>query len=170
MKKYLSILFIIGLLVFTGCESTKSSSLTKDISSKIEIEDEGAKLECVTDYDYEDLGYVIGSKYVVWADKDNKVTKVSSIEIIESNDSTKLDEFEEYLKTNHTTAQSYGGYTYNLNRENNRVTSEVTIDYSEFDTTKFAEDNKDVGKDETTLTLDSIEAKYVSLGAECKRK
>ena len=170
MKKYISLLLIVGLVLLTGCETTSNKALTKDISSTIEIEDEGAKLICTTDYDYEDLGYVIGSKYVVWVDKDQKVTKITSREVIESNDSSKLDEFEEYLKTNHTTAQSYGGYTYNLDRKNNRVTSDVTIDYNEFDTTKFAEDNKDVGKDDTTLTLDSIEAKYVSLGAECKRK
>jgi hypothetical protein len=169
MKKSI-FLFVISILVLTGCESTSNKELTKDISSTINIDEAESKLVCTTDYDYEDLGYVIGSKYVVWADKDSKVTKVVSEEIIESNDTSKLDEFEEYLKSNHNTAQSYGGYTYNVKRENNRVTSDVTIDYSEFDSKKFVEDNKDVGKDDAELTLDSIEAKYVTLGAECKRK
>ena len=164
------VFIIIGILILTGCETTSNKKLTKNISETININEDGSKLICSTDYDYEDLGYVIGSKYVVWADDENKVTKVVSREIIESNDSSKLDEFEEYLNENHSTAQSYGGYTYNLKRENNRVTSEVTIDYAEFDMKKFAEENKDAGKEDETLTIDSIEAKYVSLGAECKRK
>jgi hypothetical protein len=168
MKKLYLSFIAIGLLLLTGCEESKKEKLETEISKNINIDTEGAKLVCTTDYDYSELNYTLGSKYVVFADDKDKVTKVISGEVIYSTDKTRLDDFENYLNQNHDAAAKYNGYTYNVEREKNKVTSSVTIDYSEFDMKKFLDDNESTDKEE--LTLDSIEKKYVSLGAKCERK
>lgn len=169
MKRCFYLLLIITCIFITGCEDTKKVELETNISESIDIESTGAALVCTTDYDYTELEYVIGSKYVVFAE-DDKVTKIVSREIIVANDSTKLDDFESYLNENHDAAIQYGGYTSDVKREDNKVISDVTIDYSEFDVKKFAEDNEAVDSDMTKLSVDDIEKQYVSLGAKCTRK
>lgn len=168
MKKlYLSILAV-SLLVITGCEEKKEKKLDKNISENIKIDgEEEADLVCTSDYDYSDLDYVIGSKYIVFGDS-KKVTKVSSVEIITSNDKKRLDSFEDYYNQNHDIAAKYNGYTSDVSREKDRVISKVNIDYNEFDLKKFYEENETNNKE--TLTIDSIKKKYESLGATCKKK
>lgn len=163
------LLIVINISILTGCDETPEQKLETNISDNINIDDNGAALVCTTDYDYTELKYVLGSKYVVFADDKGKVTKVVSREIISSTDETKLDEFESYLNENHTAALQYNGYTYDVKREDNQVISDVTIDYEEFDIKKFAEENENANID-GELTVDSIETKYVSLGAKCERK
>lgn len=169
MKRKLILVLLMSIFLVTGCEE-KKIELTKNLSSTIDIDDKDAKLVCTTDYDYTELDYVIGSKYVVFADNDGNVTKVVSREIIESNDQEKLDQFEEYLNENHTAASEYNGYEPKVVRTANRVTSDVTIDYEQFDMEKFVEDNVEVGKDIKVMTIDKIEKQYVSLGATCEKK
>lgn len=167
-KKYLIVFMIIICFIITGCKEEKKVKLDTNLSNTINIDDDGAKLICTMDIDYTEYDYTLGSKYVVFADKNKKVTKVVSSEIINSSDEEKLDEFESYLNSNHDLAMQYNGYTYAVKREKDKVISEVTIDYSEFDLKKFIEENKSVTDEE--LTLDSIEKQYVSLGATCTRK
>ena len=168
MKKYILSIFIVGLFILTGCEEKKKEELEKNTSSEIKIDGEtDADLVCTLDYDYSDLNYVISSKYIVFGDK-KKVNKVSSVEIITSTEKSKLDSFEDYYNQNHDVASKYDGYTSDVTREKNKVISKVTIDYDEFDLDKFYEENETENKEK--LTIDSIEKKYVSLGAECKRK
>ena len=168
-NKIISIIMIFSCILLTGCNEKREKELNKNISESIDIDESGAKLVCTTDYDYTELNYTLGSKYVVFADEKGKVTKIVSEEIIESNDESKLEEFESYLNKNHDVAVQYKGYTYDVKKEDNKVISDVTIDYSEFDMEKFIKEN---GDEETIkeLTLDSIEKKYVSLGATCDQK
>lgn len=169
MKKKITIIFMIMIcFIISGCEAEQKVTLDTNISDGINIDDDGAKLICTIDMDYTEYNYTLGSKYVVFANKDNKVTKVKSSEIINSSDEEKLDEFESYLNSNHDLAMQYNGYTYDVKREKDKVISEVTIDYNEFDLKKFVEENKSVTDEE--LTIDSIEKQYVSLGATCTRK
>lgn len=171
MKKFnLFLLLVIAPLIFTGCTEEEKKELETDISKEIKIDDTGASLVCTTDHDYTELNYVIGSKYVVFAEDDNKVTKIVSKEIINSTDQTILDDFENYLNENHNVAIQYGGYTYDVKREEEQVISNVTIDYSEFDIVKFAKENDSVEDDIKEMTVDELEKQYISLGAECKRK
>lgn len=168
-KKTLTILLTIICILLTGCEDSSEKELDKNISESINIDDSSASLVCTIDIDYSEYNYTLGSKYVVFADNDNKVTKVVSSEIINSTDVEKLDEFESYLNANHDVAMQYNGYTYDVTREDDKVTSMVTIDYSEFNLSKFLEENESSTQlDE--LTVDSIEKQYVSLGASCNRK
>ena len=74
MKKLLLSITLASCLFLTGC-GEKKVELEKNISDSIKIDEKDAALVCVSDYDYTELEYVIGSKYVVWADKDKKVTK-----------------------------------------------------------------------------------------------
>lgn len=168
MKKILSIVMLTTCILLTGCGEQTKKELDTNLSKSIKINEDGAKLVCTTDYDYTNLNYVLGSKYVVFADSNNKVTKVISKEIIQSYDEDKLKEFEDYLTQNHSAAVQYNGYDYNIEKEKNKVISTVEIDYTEFDIKKFYEDNEE--KADTNLTIDSMEKQYVSLGAECKRK
>ena len=168
MKKILSIVMLTTCILLTGCGEQAKKELDTNLSKSIKINEEGAKLVCTTDYDYTNLNYVLGSKYVVFADSNNKVTKVISKEIIQSYDEDKLKEFEDYLTQNHSAAVQYNGYDYNIEKKKNKVISTVEIDYTEFDIKKFYEDNEK--KADTNLTIDSMEKQYVSLGAECKRK
>ncbi len=169
MKKLTKIAIVFSLFLLVGC-GEKKVELEKNISSTIDIDDKEAKMVCYADYDYSELDYVMGAKYAVFADGENKVTKVISREIIESNDGAKLDEFETYMSENHDAAKKYGGYDSNIARSSNRVTSDVTIDYTYFDMEQFTEDNKGNDKVKIELTLDSLESQYVSLGATCERK
>lgn len=165
-KNIIILLFVICLL--TGCEDGKKKQLDKNLSSSIAIEnEENAALICTMDYDYSDLNYVLGSKYVVFG-KDNKIDKIVSKEIISSYEKDKLDQFEDYYNQNHNTAANYNGYEYDLKRTDNSITSTVSIDYNEFDLKKFLSDNEsnDSIKD---YTIEGVEKKYVSLGAECKK-
>ena len=168
-KKILSILIILLCIFTVGCEEKKEKELEKNLSDSIDIDDNGASLVCTTDMDYTEYDYTLGSKYVVFADNDGKVTKIVSSEIINSNDKSKLDEFEEYLNKNHEVASKYNGYKYDIKKESKKVISSVSIDYSEFDLKTFIKDNNITNMDEV-LTLDSVEKQYVSLGAECNRK
>ena len=168
MKKLCISILAISLFIITGCEEKKEKELEKNISETIKIDGEDeADLVCNSDYDYSDLDYVIGSKYIVFGDK-KSVSKVSSVEIISSNDKKRLDSFEDYYNQNHDIAAKYNGYTSEVNRENKRIVSKVTIDYNEFDLKKFYEENETENKDD--LTIDSIKKKYESLGATCKKK
>ncbi len=165
-NKLLLSLFIICLL--TGCGESKKKQLDTNLSQSIKIENESeAALICTMDYDYSDLNYVLGSKYVVFG-KDNKIEKIESKEIISSYEKEKLDQFEDYYNKNHNAASNYNGYEYDLKRTDDSITSTVIIDYKEFDLNKFLSDN-DIKDSEKDYTIDGVEKKYISLGAECKK-
>lgn len=168
-KKLLSFIFVLTCILLTGCEDTSKKELNTNLSETITIDDNGAALVCTTDIDYTEYDYTLGSKYVVFANEDGKVTKIMSSEIINSNDSAKLDEFEDYLNKNHSAAIQYSGYNYDIKRDGNKVISTVSIDYEEFDLKTFIKDNE-ITNQEEILTVDSVEKQYVSLGAECNRK
>lgn len=168
-KRILSLILIVGCIFLTGCEENSKEELNTNLSETINIDDNGAALVCTTDIDYTEYDYTLGSKYVVFANKDGNVTKIMSSEIINSNDSSKLDEFEDYLNKNHSAAVQYSGYSYDVKRESKKVISTVSIDYEEFDLKEFIKDNEITNQDEI-LTVDSVEKQYISLGAECKRK
>ena len=170
MRKRILSIAIILLCIFTvGCEEKDVKDLEKNLSDTIKIDDNGASLVCTTDIDYSEYDYTLGSKYVIFADSEGKVTKIISSEIINSNDKSKLDEFEEYLNKNHEVAEKYNGYKYEISKESKKVISNVTIDYSQFDLKTFIKENNISNMDEV-LTVDAVEKQYISLGAECNRK
>ena len=95
-KKLLTVLLIMIGITLSGCEKTETDLNTK-LSETITMDDSGAKLVCTTDIDHTEYKYTLGSKYIVFADKDGKVTKIISSEIINSTDENKLKEFDCYF-------------------------------------------------------------------------
>lgn len=168
MKKKIFILLFICLFVLTGCKEQEKKLLPTDLSENIEIDDKDAKLVCTADYDYNDLHYVAGAKYVVFADKDNKITKIISREVTKSTDKSILNNAEALYQENIDKVESYGGYSYEINKDKDSITVDVTIDYTEFNIKKYKEDNKSDISDEPTV--DELYKSYVSLGLKCEKK
>ncbi len=168
MKKKILILLFICICTLTGCGKKEKELLPTDLSKNIKIDEKDAKIVCTADYDYNDLHYVTGAKYVVFADKDNRVTKIVSREITKSTDKSILNNAETLYQDNIDKMESYGGYSYNIDRNKDSITVDMTIDYAEFNIKKFKEDTKSDINDEPTI--DEIYKSYVSLGLKCEKK
>lgn len=168
MKKKILMLLIICICLLTGCGEKEEKLLDTDISNNIDLDEKDAKMVCTADYDYNDLHYVTGAKYVVFADKDNKVTKIVSREVTKSNDKSILNNAESLYQDNINKIESYGGYSYEINKDKNTLTVDVTIDYTNFNIKQYKEDNKTDISEEPTI--DEIYKSYVSLGVKCEKK
>lgn len=168
MKKKILMILFICIFILTGCNKKEDELLPTELSKDIDIDEKGAKLVCTADYDYNDLHYVTGAKYAVFGDKDNKVTKIISREITKSKDKSILNNAETLYQENIDKIESYGGYTYNINKDKDSITVDVTIDYTDFNIKKYKEDNKSDLSDEPTI--DEIYKSYVSLGVKCEKK
>lgn len=173
MKNFIKYLVIIVCVItITGCGAKeKEVALPKNLTETINLDSDGAATVCFANYDYSDTqGYVTGSKFVVFTDENNIVTKIISQEVVMSNDEEILDVFKESLERNYSTASQYGGYDYKINVSGNKLTSDVTLDYTEMDLKSMAIDNKDLKiylNDDYKFTLSSIKSMYMSVGAEC---
>lgn len=171
--KCAAIFLCIGLI--TGCNDKKvEKELNKNISNDIELSEEGAAAVCTADFDYTKTnGFVTGSKFIIYTDNNNIVTKVVTQEIAESNDESVLEIFKDSVEENYSVANQYGGYTYNIQTKGNRLTITTTIDYSILDMEKMATDNEELkvylNKD-YKFTLTQLQAMYTVVGAECKTK
>lgn len=115
--------------------------------------------------------YTIEAKYTIYG-KDDIVTKVSTTEIVESEDTEILDYFEEYLNSTYSELNdTYSGYDFKVTKEEGKVTSDVNIDYSAVDMEKYIENNtamKSYVNDDNKLTIENAKLIYESLGATCE--
>ena len=176
MKKILLVGILMMSIILTGCEKDKkepTEKLDENISDTIEIENsDDAKLICTSDNVHDDYNYSIGATYVVWADDDNKITKIVSREIFTSTDDDMVDEYKEFKEEDEKIPLTYDGYETKITKKDKQIITDTTIDYSKFDLKKFVEDNKlDVNFDsEKELQLDNVEARYVTLGCVCEKK
>ena len=155
MKKLL-FLIPIFMLILTGCGETESNEV-KSISCTLSTND-------VVN------GYQLNSTYKInYVDK--YVKTVETEEIVTSDNETIIDTFEETLNnTYQKTNEAYGGYDYKVTKENGKVTSKVTIDYSKMNLQQFITDQptlKSYSKD-NKLLVEGIKEMYTSLGATCE--
>lgn len=154
MKKFAKILVVfIGIIFLAGCGNSKT--VTK----------------CTLDSDQSANGYSLKSEYNIYATGD-VVTSVKTTEVVTSDKENILNYFETTLKTQYTAAnKSYGGYSFDVKKSDNKITSNVTIDYNKMNLKKFVEDNASmksyVNKD-NKITLSGAKKLYESLGATCK--
>lgn len=115
-------------------------------------------------------GYKINSTYKI-SYNGNFVTSVETEEIVISNNDELLNNFESKLNDSYEKANTaYGGYTYNVIKEDGKVISKVNIDYSKMDIEQFAKDQpslKSYSKDNKLLT-EGVQKIYESIGATCK--
>ncbi len=156
MKKFIKVLIVaLCALLLAGC-SSKEEKVVKT---------------CTLTSDQSASGYKLNSTYKIYATND-AVTKVETTEVVTSDNEAIRDYFVSTLETSYKTAeQTYGGYTYKVTDEYNKVTSTVTIDYNKMNLERFIEDNSAmkayVNKD-NKITLAGAKKIYESLGATCE--
>lgn len=169
--KYLSIVLCIILVSGCGTTEKEEEKLPTNLVENIEIDTTNASAVCTAEFDYSDTeGYTTGSKFAIFADKDGYVVKIVASEVVYSNDKDILDIIEESLDRNYSMFSQYGGYDYKIVVDGNKLTTNVTIDYTETDLKSMAADNETLEvylTEDNKLTLKSVKAMYMSSGAEC---
>lgn len=154
MKKL--ILLIIVALFLAGCFGKNKY----DIDTCTQISDQSAS------------GYTVTTNYEIYS-KDGIVDKVVIYDVVNSKDKNILDFFKlQYENQYRNLNDKYGGYTYKVKIKNNKVISDVTINYKKFNMKSFVKDNKAMEvyiNDDKRITLEGIKKMYLNIGASCKQ-
>ena len=151
MRKYIkSLLVLLVVTVLSGC------------SSKLDT------AEC--SFESKQSDYKIESKYKIYYKK-NIVKKVDIDEVISSSSKDKLEEFSNSFKSQYESNNSmYGGYTYNIKINKDKLKLSVSIDYTSFNMKKFIDNNaamKEYVDKDNKLTLDGAIKMYEASGSKC---
>ena len=151
MRKYIkSLLVLLVVTVLSGC------------SSKLDT------AEC--SFESKQSDYKIESKYKIYYKK-NIVKKVDIDEVISSSSKDKLEEFSNSFKSQYESNNSmYGGYTYNIKINKDKLKLSVSIDYTSFNMKKFIDNNaamKEYVDKNNKLTLDGAIKMYEASGSKC---
>ena len=119
MKKFAKVLVVfIGIIFLAGCNK---NTVTK----------------CTLDSDQSANGYTLSSEYLIYA-TGSVVNSVKTTEVVTSDNETILNYFEKTLNSQYeATNKSYGGYKFDIKKEDNKVTSNVTIDYNKMNLKKY---------------------------------
>lgn len=154
MKKGLKILFIsLFVILISGCGKSD-----KEVVST-----------CTLSSNQSSNGYKISSNYEIHS-KNGLVNSVTTKETVESDNEQVRSYFKKTLEDSYNTAnESYGGYTYNVTEDGNKIISDVTIDYSKMDLNKFIKDNSQMKSyiKNNKISLDGMKKIYEALGATC---
>ncbi len=117
-------------------------------------------------------GYEVKSEYNITTNGE-LVRKVDTVEKVTSSNASVLSYFQvNLINTYAKFKQNYGGCTYDVTKDGNTVTSEVTMDYSKADLKKASEDDasiKSILNDDYKVTLDGIISMYEGMGATCEK-
>ena len=153
MRKYIkSLLVLLVVTVLSGC------------SSKLDT------AEC--SFESKQSDYKIESKYKIYYKK-NIVKKVDIDEVISSSSKDKLEEFSNSFKSQYESNNSmYGGYTYNIKINKDKLKLSVSIDYTSFNMKKFIDNNaamKEYVDKNNKLTLDGAIKMYEASGSKCNK-
>lgn len=153
MKKYIKLLLlIIVVTILSGCKSKLDTA------------------EC--NFESKQSDYKINTNYKIYY-KDNIVEKVDIDEVITSSSKDKLKEFNNSFKSLYDSNNSmYGGYTYDIKINKNKLVLSANIDYTVFDMNKFINNNaamKEYINKDNKLTLDGIIKMYEASGSTCKK-
>jgi len=156
MKKIAVVLPILGIgLLLTGC-NTDETLETKTIDCTLSTND------VINEYELKSI-YKINYQ-------GDYVVSVDTKEVITSEDTTVLDYFEATLKDTYSkTSEAYGGYDYQVVKDEGKVTSTVKIDYNKMDLEKFITDQptlKSYVKD-NKLLVTGVKSMYETMGATC---
>lgn len=153
MKKFIKCIPLFAIILFvSGCAKTQVTV-------------------CTNVNDQSKSGYKSTTTYKIYY-KNDIVTKVDSEEILTSQNNTYIKYFEDLNKKQYETQnKAYGGYTYDVKAEKEKVISKLTIDYTKVNMNKFIEDNsamKSYVNKDNKFTIDGAKTMYESLGATCK--
>lgn len=150
MKK---VFLLIPLLVFlTGC-NTKTGSINCTLSARDVVN-----------------GYGLESNYKInYTGK--YVDSANTYEVVTSNIDSIIDNFEKTLNASYSAvANAYGGYTYEIIKEEGKIISVVDIDYKKMNLEQYVEDQptlKSYVKD-GKLLVEGLKSLYESMGATCE--
>ena len=115
--------------------------------------------------------YEIESVYSIYTDG-SVVNKVETTEIVTSDDDYVLDYFENYTNTLYTNMNdAYGGYDFDISKEDGKLISDTKIDYLKLDREKLAKDQptmKSYMNDDYMITFEGIKSMYEQMGATCE--
>lgn len=115
-------------------------------------------------------GYKLDSEYKINYTGEY-VDSVETLEVVTSDSEDILDTFETTISdTYKATSEAYGGYTYEVTREDGKVSSKVTIDYNEMDIEQFVEDQPTLESfvENGKMLVEGVKAIYESSGATCE--
>lgn len=153
-KKFLIGLVMVLSFCLVGCASEKETVVKCKLTNNSGIS-----------------GYKVNSTYTIYS-KGNVVDKVVTKEVATSDSKEVLDVLEETLKSTYeTTNKTYGGYTFDVKRDDTSITSNVTIDYNKMDLDKYVKDNsalKAYVNKNNKLTTEGVKKIYTSMGATCE--
>jgi len=153
MKKKIFFILLLMVILLTGCDNKETVTECNYVNKQTKA------------------GYTITSTYTIYA-KGKLVNKVEINQVIDSENQEKLNEFETSLTSQYKTNNSlYGGYEFTSNKEDNKLTFNVTIDYSVLNMELFIKNNaamKDHVNKKNKLTLEGATKLYQSTGAVCK--
>ena len=163
MKKFLGIVIILTItLTLTGCGSKET--INENSKQKSELVKTCTSTSTTSDYKMENEYKVYGSG--------KTVDSVITIETVTSDDDDILDYLEEYVdKTYSEMNENYGGYTYKIDRKDNKIVATTTIDYNKMDLDKYVSDNsimKNYVNKDNKLLIDGIVSLHKTMGATCK--
>lgn len=161
MKKKLLLFLPIAALIITGCGDKKAED---------KVDDETKTLICKMNVPNTEEGYTTTGEYKVEY-KGKYVERVTSTEIVTSENETILNYFEEYLHNTYDEMdEKYGGYDTKITNENGEVKAVVKIDYTKYDIEKYVEDVPAVKSyiEDGKYTVEGIKKLYGILGAKCE--
>lgn len=156
MKNILKFLAIFSLvIILAGCTSKTEEKVVK----------------CTLNQNNAAQKYEIKSAYNIYTDG-SVVNKVETTEEVISDNSSILDYFENYINTLYTNMNNeYGGYDFNITKEDGKLISVTKINYLKLDRKKLAKDEptmKSYMNDDYMLTLEGIKSMYEQMGATCE--
>ena len=127
------------------------------------------KMKCTLHSDQNKNGYVLDTEYNIKYSKDI-VQEVHIQETIKSEKEDVLTKYEKQWKDQYAyNKKTFGGYTYKVTKEEGKVVSDVTIDYTTMNLGKFIRFNAAMNEytKDNKLTVEGIKKMYEKSGAFC---
>lgn len=102
--------------------------------------------------------------------KDDYVSRIKSVETIETDSSDILNTYKEQIESLYSPYQDVDYYEYNVEIQDNKLTSTVDINYEKVDTDKLFEIDSANGQliKDGKIRVDDIKSVYENLGAICE--
>ncbi len=146
------------LLCVTGCSFNKTDSSKQVIK------------QCTTQLSGENPNYQYNAEYNIYSTNDT-VDKIEINETLDSEDSDTQAYFESYIKDKYDEQNNnFGGVEYNIEKNDNNLEANTTIDYSKMDIEAYAASLEGMDKyvkDKKLLTEGMLEY-YKLLGFTCE--
>ena len=147
--KYLAV-FIVSVIFLTGCGNNGVQTMT-----------------CTRTMNQN--GIKTGLKYTVIYQGDY-VTRVKSVETIETDSSEVLDAYQEQIESIYSPYKGIDYYEYDVSIDGDKLTSTVDINYEKIDTDKLLEIDSANGQliKDGKIKLSDIKSVYETIGAVCE--